>query len=283
MPVSPMPASVRSTATPSSVFWRSDTLPFIEAREVVRGQSACFAPHSHATFSVGVITGGRSTCVSGPHTDPTGTGMTVVLNPEQPHACAPDPDTPWAYRMMFLDVEWLSARLDDLGDGGGFRGYATRTSGDARLFQAVNDVFTRLTAAEADALSRQEAAATFATRLHGLLGDRPLAAPPLPHTLRRAADFITDNCTRALSLAEIAAQADLSPTQCIRAFRQRFGLTPHAYLTNRRIQFSQQRLRQGAAIADVALEAGFADQAHFQRTFKRLVAMTPGRYQAASR
>ena len=51
-------------------------------------------------------------------------------------------------------------------------------------------------------------------------------------------------------------------------------MTPHAYLLNRRIQRSQHWLRQGVT-AEVALAAGFADQAHFQRTFKRQLAATP--------
>jgi AraC-like DNA-binding protein len=64
----------------------------------------------------------------------------------------------------------------------------------------------------------------------------------------------------------------------IRAFKQHYGMTPHGYLINRRIQFARNQLRQGHLIADVALEAGFADQAHFQRAFKQYLAATPGHY-----
>ncbi|MDI7066180.1 helix-turn-helix domain-containing protein, partial [Klebsiella pneumoniae] len=52
------------------------------------------------------------------------------------------------------------------------------------------------------------------------------------------------------------------------------------YLINRRIQYSRAQLRRGYPIADVALDAGFADQAHLQRTFRRLVAATPGQYRS---
>ncbi|MNY72070.1 Virulence regulon transcriptional activator VirF [compost metagenome] len=70
----------------------------------------------------------------------------------------------------------------------------------------------------------------------------------------------------------------MSPSYLIRAFKQHYGMTPHAFLVNRRIQFAQDRLRSGQLIADVALEAGFADQAHFQRAFKQHLAATPGQY-----
>ncbi|MNE94729.1 Transcriptional activator FeaR [compost metagenome] len=55
-------------------------------------------------------------------------------------------------------------------------------------------------------------------------------------------------------------------------------MTPHAYVINRRIQLGQSALRLGRPIAEVALESGFADQPHFQRMFKRLLAATPGQY-----
>ncbi|MNC54231.1 HTH-type transcriptional activator RhaS [compost metagenome] len=74
--------------------------------------------------------------------------------------------------------------------------------------------------------------------------------------------------------------AGLSTSYLIRAFKQQFGLTPHGYLLDQRVQFARARLRRGALIAEVALEAGFADQAHLQRAFKRHLAATPGHYRS---
>jgi AraC-like DNA-binding protein len=96
--------------------------------------------------------------------------------------------------------------------------------------------------------------------------------------LERAADFIREHCTEVLNLDDICAAAQLSPSYLIRAFKQHYGMTPHAFLVNQRIQFARERLRSGELIADVALEAGFADQAHFQRAFKQHLAATPGQY-----
>jgi AraC-like DNA-binding protein len=55
-------------------------------------------------------------------------------------------------------------------------------------------------------------------------------------------------------------------------------MTPHAYLVNCRIEYSRAQLKRGRAIADVALEAGFADQAHLQRVFRQFTAATPRQY-----
>jgi AraC-like DNA-binding protein len=110
-------------------------------------------------------------------------------------------------------------------------------------------------------------------------GDRPTTGKRAAR-LARAAEFIRQNCTRAVRLEEICAAASLSPSHLIRAFKEAHGLTPHAYQLNCRIEFCRAQLRAGHSIAAVALAAGFSDQAHFQRSFKKLVAATPGQYRA---
>jgi AraC-like DNA-binding protein len=81
-----------------------------------------------------------------------------------------------------------------------------------------------------------------------------------------------------LKLDDICQAAGLSPSYLIRSFQAQYGMTPHAYLVNRRVQYSRARLRRGDGIAEVALDAGFADQAHMQRAFRQHVAATPGQY-----
>ena len=129
-----------------------------------------------------------------------------------------------------------------------------------------------------DVLYKHSAAVEFFTEVQLRLNpvDPPLREPNFK--LERAADYIRDNCTQMLKLEDICAAAQLSPSYLIRAFKHHYGMTPHAFLVNRRIQFARDRLRSGKLIADVALEAGFADQAHFQRAFKQHLAATPGQY-----
>jgi AraC-like DNA-binding protein len=101
-----------------------------------------------------------------------------------------------------------------------------------------------------------------------------LASEPL----QRVAAFIRAQCTEALTLERMSEVAGLSPSYLIRAFKQRYGMTPHAWLNDARLQHARRQLREGVAIADAAQAAGFADQAHLQRLFKRSLATTPGHY-----
>lgn len=82
----------------------------------------------------------------------------------------------------------------------------------------------------------------------------------------------------APSVEEVARMLGTNRFAVMRAFKRRFGITPHAYLVRLRIERARERIAAGAEIVSAALENGFADQAHFTRAFKRNVGVTPGAY-----
>ena len=161
-----------------------------------------------------------------------------------------------------------------------FRPFSSTHSTDIELFKGLNQLYEVLVDEQASTLHKYSTAVAFFSdvqiRLNPAEVEVEVAEPNFK--LERAAEYIREHCTQALKLEDICAAAQLSASYLIRAFKLRYGMTPHAYLVNRRIQFARQQLRQGRLIADVALEAGFADQAHFQRAFKQHLAATPGQY-----
>ncbi|WP_233827647.1 AraC family transcriptional regulator [Paraburkholderia sp. ZP32-5] len=265
-------------------FWRSDALPFIEARSIDDGRNVCYAKHSHETFSIGAVTGGRSVYLNRHAKEWIGAGVVVLMNPDDVHACNPVAGERWSYRMLHVDVAWLTKLQHELGfsENHAFRAFSQIMTLDAALFDGVNRLCAILADENADAqtgtLRRESAVITFFSDLQQKLNPARVPERDASTQLARAAEFIAENCTRALKLDDVCEAAGLSASHLIRAFKQRYGMTPHAYLINRRIQYSRAQLRRGRLIADVALDAGFADQAHLQRTFKRLVAATPGQY-----
>jgi len=84
-----------------------------------------------------------------------------------------------------------------------------------------------------------------------------------------------------VDLETLAKRAGLSRFQALRAFKQRYGLPPHAYQLALRIGHARKLLREGATAADVAARCGFADQSHFTRHFKRINGVTPAQYARA--
>jgi AraC-like DNA-binding protein len=85
---------------------------------------------------------------------------------------------------------------------------------------------------------------------------------------------------RAFTLAEMAIVAGHSRFQLLRGFRRATGVTPHAYILQRRVRLARRLLAAGKAPAEASIEAGFADQSHMTRAFTRQLGVTPARYRA---
>ncbi len=91
--------------------------------------------------------------------------------------------------------------------------------------------------------------------------------------------FMSEHAGDALSSADLARRARMSPSAYSRLFHRIIGVTPIDYLARLRIQRARRLLSGGnMPLTAIAIETGFYDAAHFTRTFRRLVQCTPGQY-----
>lgn len=98
-----------------------------------------------------------------------------------------------------------------------------------------------------------------------------------PAAKRRTLEMMAAQLSASLSVEALAREAGLSTAHFSRAFRETLGMAPHRYLLTLRLDHARRLLEApGAVLADVAQRAGFADQAHFTRFFKREFGVTPG-------
>jgi AraC-like DNA-binding protein len=120
-------------------------------------------------------------------------------------------------------------------------------------------------------------------------GDRPYGARArrtagdLSQPVRRALAHVLACYAQRLTLAELAAVSAQTPFTLIRAFRRELGITPHACLVQVRVLAATRMMEAGRPIAAAAADAGFVDQAHLTRHFKRFHGDTPARFLSAAR
>lgn len=267
------------------IFWRDARLPHVELRKVSDGRKVCYAPHSHTQWSIGAITGGESTYQYREALFHVRAGDLVLMNPEWVHSCNPIDNQPWAYLMLYVDTRWLTdlrfragllpeARWQDM---------ATATLSEPLWYDRYCRMAECLLDARRDLLDKQTEVVEFLSDLMQKLARQPVVPQPdAPDTLTELARYLDNQTTEDVSLDTLCEISGYSAGHLIRAFRHYFGLTPHAYLLNRRIQLGRLELANGTPIAEAALNTGFADQPHFQRTFKRLMAATPNQYRQPS-
>ncbi|KAA3452014.1 AraC family transcriptional regulator [Mesorhizobium sp. SARCC-RB16n] len=97
-----------------------------------------------------------------------------------------------------------------------------------------------------------------------------------PHGARKVQDFLHENLTRKLTLAEMAAVCALSPSHFVRAFARTFGVPPHQYVLDLRLDLAERLLADNRiTIADIAHSCGFSSQSHFTTMMKKYRQVTP--------
>jgi len=93
-----------------------------------------------------------------------------------------------------------------------------------------------------------------------------------------ARSYIEDCYSVGVTLTELAAHVSLSPYYLIRSFRAEVGMPPHAYLESVRIRHTQRLIEEGRPLAEVASDVGFSSQSHMNRSFKKIIGVSPGQY-----
>lgn len=107
---------------------------------------------------------------------------------------------------------------------------------------------------------------------------------PVPRWVRDAQEILRARMADGVPLAELASLVGAHPVTLTRGFRRSFGCSVGEYLRRLRIERAVDRLaRSDLPLAQIALEAGFADQSHFSNLFRRRTGMSPSSYRRSVR
>jgi AraC family transcriptional regulator len=103
-----------------------------------------------------------------------------------------------------------------------------------------------------------------------------------PTWVQQAADYLHAHMFDAVEFGSLAEIVGVQPSRLARGFRAHYGVTPGDYLRRLRLEWSAARLRDGKrSIASVCMTAGFFDQSHFTRMFRRHFGVSPAAWQRA--
>ena len=101
--------------------------------------------------------------------------------------------------------------------------------------------------------------------------------------VRRVTDYVRDNISSSLHLAEIAAVAQVSPFHFARLFKQATGKTPHGFVLECRVDAAGRLLRQNElSVGQIAGAVGFAQQSHLAAHFRRITGSSPTAFRRQS-
>jgi AraC-like DNA-binding protein len=261
--------------------WRTDDLGGMEVFRATLSEFA-FHPHAHEEFFVALTEAGLATPVYRGDRHVVGPGDVIVLNPEEAHAGGPAAESSWTYRALYPGPDLMREIAAEFPGGRpALPEFGADVVRDPEVAARLRR-FHRLS--ESPGSSGLEREAHLAEALVRLVGRHasPARAPRPAGRERRAVrlsrEYLQEHAEENVTLAELARYAGLSPFHLCRVFREAAGMTPHDYQTQVRVRRAKSLLRAGLPITLAAAQAGFYDQAHLNRHFKRIVGMTPGGY-----
>jgi AraC-like DNA-binding protein len=242
-----------------------------------------YPPHTHEALVVAITEHGGSIVKSRGHVEQATPATLFVFNPAEPHAGWMGRSERWQYRSMYL----TRAALDRVADGLGIEEvpYFTRnTFSDRDLIEAFLAMHRALEEGRDVFREHELLIGTFGRlfQRHGSGRDR-IKVPPTDRLLlarvteRMRAEFATN-----LRLEDLASEVGLTTFQLIGLFKRTVGLTPHAYLTQVRLNMACRHLRHAPVLADVATAVGFYDQSALNKHFKRCYGITPLQFARAA-
>ncbi|MBT0767384.1 AraC family transcriptional regulator [Kineosporia sp. J2-2] len=226
--------------------------------------------HAHDTWTLMLLDSGIVRYHLGRHEHGVMTSFVTLLPPGVPHDGKAAGPGGFRKRVVYLD---------DTQFGPGLVNAAIRTPSfaDPLLRRRVHQLNVAL-ARRTENLEAASRLAMIRERFLGLLGDAP-AAPGhragLAHDLR---DLLDAQVVEGVTLEDAAQTLHSHPTHLVRAFTREFGMPPHQYLTGRRVERARRLLLTGEPPARAAVLAGFYDQSHLARHFRRMLGTTPGRF-----
>ena len=271
--------------SPSDIaFWSDPRMPYVETRKACQSR-ICYKAHSHATFSIGAVDQGQSRFSSYLHTtENIEVGSIVCIPAYIEHACNPLPDQAWSYQMMHLDLDWLKQLLEESVTEricNQIPELVPEIIKKPEIYQHFCQLNDTLFDPERTILEKEQSLVETLTQIifPSLQLKQVEEKLYLQQHLKHLVDLIVQY-EHFLSLEQLSAQSGISRYAIIRLFKRNFGLTPHAFQLNLRINQARDRLKSGGSVVDIAYDLGFSDQSHFHRVFKSLTGVTPKQYQS---
>ncbi|WP_320780953.1 AraC family transcriptional regulator [Streptomyces sp. CRN 30] len=259
--------------------WRFAALPGVDLLRA-RYIRQTFVRHTHEQFVIAAIYDGVEVFHHGGGDVSAAAGELALVNPDTPHTGRAGVPQGWRYGAVYPSPEVVAGIAAETTTLRGTPGFVRPVMGDPYAVELVRRVLRA--ADDGDALAADtllRVAVTRLLRLNGGTLPRREVRSAGSKVAARAREVLEDRMADPPSLEALAESLASSPFALLRAFRDAYGLPPHAWLTDARVRRARLLLDAGTAPAEAAAAVGFTDQPHLNRHFTRIVGVPPGAYQ----
>lgn len=234
----------------------------------------------HETYSIGVILSGVNRFQYKGASHYACADMLCVMNPDELHTGETCTEAGWAYFNIYPSEQLMAMARQSLDLAPESTHFRAPVLADPQAAVALRRLGMAMGNA-GSALEIEQRWLAFCDLLFARHIEQPRARTDervIPRQVARAREVLDCTFADSLSLSELAAMCSVSPYHLARSFAAHVGLPPHAYQLQKRIERARALILDGLDLADAAAAAGFADQAHMTRHFRRHLGATPGQF-----
>ncbi|WP_405649106.1 AraC family transcriptional regulator [Streptomyces sp. NBC_00019] len=259
--------------------WQYAELPGVDllrARYVRKN----FVRHTHENFVIAAIADGVEVFHYRGADRYAGAGSLALVNPDTAHTGRAGVPEGWRYGAVYPSPEVVAEIAGETTAIRGTPGFVSPVLDDPYAAGLVHQVLRA--ADEGNALAADTLLRVAVTRLlrlnGGALPEREVRTAGA-RVAARARGVLEERMVAPPTLERLAAELGAGPFALLRAFRDAYGMPPHAWLTDARVRRARRLLDAGTSPAEAAIAVGFTDQPHLNRHFTRIVGVPPGAYQ----
>jgi len=232
--------------------------------------------HFHNEVSIGLIErGSTKTEISG-NTYELHEKTFLIIPPNIPHKCNPYNYKSWNFRMLYITNEWFKSAFNIQGEKIKFDYMKIGENMFSDIIELTDNI-------EAERMSLENEIKlvdyiSILIRNDKLTLDEDASEKINLKKINQIKQYINENYLKNIMLDDLAKVAQVSKYYLIRKFNECYGLSPHQYITNLRINYSKKLLKNNKDVAEIAIDSGFYDQSHFIKCFKEYTGVTPMNY-----
>ncbi|MDZ4306561.1 AraC family transcriptional regulator [Allopontixanthobacter sp.] len=231
---------------------------------------AAFSPHRHDTYTVAVTMAGVQTFNYRRETRYSLPGQVLILHPDELHDGHCHDEAGFSYQAAYVPPTHVQAVLG----GAELPFVANGVSTDPALIAATLNLVFDCAGVE-DSGAYEDALYDLAHAMNNASGRAATVRIADRTAVMRAREYLETAVVFGARLDQLEQVTGCDRWQLSRDFRALLGTSPYRYLQYRRVDLAKRLMREGAKLADAAHGAGFADQSHFGRTFRKAVGLTP--------
>jgi len=243
-----------------------------------------YSTHSHDTFALGILEQGIIEVQFHNQKKQNATSnKIIVFNPKQVHLTKKVDKNSYGYYTLHINTQWAKNVQEQLfGKKDVFIAVDPNIIDDTKISTALLSFYQSIIEGK-DSENYEEILQNLLTSIFNeycALKELNLSIKE-DKLLLQVEQYILDNVDNQITTEDISKEVNYSEAYITRVFKKKFGLSPHAFLINQKINRAKNKLlnSKNQDISQLAVEVGFYDQSHFSNTFKRYFSLTPKQYQ----